>query len=49
MCNFGSPMEYDQRVIVGFLHKEGVQPDQIHTRLKAQFENDANSLHSIQY
>jgi hypothetical protein len=41
-------MEYDQRVIVRFLHKEGVQPDQIHTKLKAQFDDDTHSLRNVQ-
>jgi hypothetical protein len=41
-------MEYDQRIIVRFLHKDGVQSDQIRTRLKAQFEDDTYSLRSVQ-
>jgi hypothetical protein len=42
-------MEYDQGVIVGIRHKEGMEPDQVHTRLKAQFENDTNTLRSVKY
>jgi hypothetical protein len=30
-------MEYDQRVIILFLCKERVSPEEIHTRLEAQF------------
>jgi hypothetical protein len=41
-------MDYDQRVIVCFLHNEHVEPDQICTRLKAQFENDTYSLRRVQ-
>jgi hypothetical protein len=44
-----SSMEYDQRVIVRFLRNEGVQSDQIHTRLKAQFEDDTYNLPRVQY
>jgi DNA-binding transcriptional ArsR family regulator len=41
-------MDYEQRVIVLFLYKEGVLPAEIHTRVKAQFEKDAYSLRSVQ-
>jgi hypothetical protein len=42
-------MKYDQKIIVCFLHNEGVQLDQIHTRVEAQSEDDSNSLNSVQY
>jgi hypothetical protein len=41
-------MDYDQRVIVRFLYKEAVLPAEIHTRVKAQFVEDAYSLRSVQ-
>jgi hypothetical protein len=36
-------MNYEQRVIVRFLCKEGVLPAEIHTRVEAQFGEDAYS------
>jgi hypothetical protein len=48
-ANSWSLMEYDQRIIVRFLHTENMQPDQVHTRLKAQFEDNINSLCNAQY
>jgi hypothetical protein len=30
----------EQRVIIRFLHREGVAPDEIHTRLRAEFGDD---------
>jgi hypothetical protein len=42
-------MDYEQRVIVRFLYKEGVLPVEIHTRVKAQFGEDAYSLRSVQH
>jgi DNA-binding transcriptional ArsR family regulator len=41
-------MDYEQRVIVRFLCKEGVLPAEIHTRVEAQFGEDAYSLRSVQ-
>jgi hypothetical protein len=40
-------MEYDQRIIVRFLHNESMQPDQIHIKLKTQFKNDSYGLRSV--
>jgi hypothetical protein len=38
-----SHMDYEQRVIIRFLQREGVAPDEIHTRLRAQFGDDTYS------
>jgi hypothetical protein len=40
-------MEYEQRIIIRFLHREGVAPDEIHTRLRAQFGDDTDSSRSV--
>jgi hypothetical protein len=41
-------MDFEQRVIIRFLFKEGVDANYIHTRLLAQFEDEASSLRSVQ-
>jgi hypothetical protein len=35
-----SSMDSEQRVIIRFLHREGVAPDEIHTQLRVQFGDD---------
>jgi hypothetical protein len=35
-----SHIDYEQRVIIQFLYREGVSPDEIHIRLRAQFGDD---------
>jgi hypothetical protein len=40
-------MDYEQRVIVRFLYKEGVLPAEIDTRVKALFGEDAYNLRSV--
>jgi hypothetical protein len=45
-CTFrilNSHVDDEQRVIIRFLHREGVAPDEIHTRLRAQFGDDTYS------
>jgi hypothetical protein len=42
-----SHMDYEQMVIIQFLHREGVAPDEILTRLRAQFEDDTYSSRSV--
>jgi histone-lysine N-methyltransferase SETMAR len=41
-------MDFEQRVIIRFLSKEGVDANRIHTRLSAQFRDEAYSLRSVQ-
>jgi hypothetical protein len=41
-------MDSEQRVIVRFLYMKRVAPAEIHTKLKAQYGNDAYSLRSVQ-
>jgi hypothetical protein len=41
-------MDFEQRMIIRFLFKEGVDANDIHTRLLAQFEDEAYSLRSVQ-
>jgi hypothetical protein len=48
LLTFYFSMDYEQRVIMRFLYKEGVFPAEIHTRVKAQFGEDGYSLHIIQ-
>jgi hypothetical protein len=40
-------MEYDQRVIIRFLYKERVSPENIHARLEAQFGDTTYSDRSL--
>jgi histone-lysine N-methyltransferase SETMAR len=40
-------MDFEQRVIIRFLFKEGVDANDIHTRLSAQFGDKAYSLRSV--
>jgi hypothetical protein len=43
-CTFSiltSHMDSEQRVIIRYLYREGVVPDEIHTRLRAQFGDDS--------
>jgi hypothetical protein len=42
-------MDSEQRVIVRFLYREELAPAKIHTRLKAQYGDDAYSLRSVQH
>jgi hypothetical protein len=49
-CTFSiltSHMDSEQRVIIRFLHREGVAPDEIRTRLRAQFGDDTYSSRSV--
>jgi hypothetical protein len=39
-------MEYDQRVVIGFLCKERVPAEDIHARLEAQFGDATSSEYS---
>jgi hypothetical protein len=41
-------MDFEQRVIIRFLFKEGVDANDIHMRLLAQFGDEADSLRSVQ-
>jgi hypothetical protein len=41
-------MDYERRVIMRFLCKEGVLPAEIHTKVEAEFGEDAYSLCSVQ-
>jgi hypothetical protein len=41
-------MDFEQRVIIRFLFKVGVDANDIHTRLLAQFGDEAHSLRSVQ-
>jgi cell division FtsZ-interacting protein ZapD len=41
-------MDFEQRVIIRFLFKEGVDANDIHMRLLAQFRDEASSLRSVQ-
>jgi hypothetical protein len=40
-------MDDEQRVNIQFLHREGVTPDEIHTRLRAQFGDDTHSSRGV--
>jgi hypothetical protein len=40
-------MEYDQRVILRFLCKEGVSAQEVHLSLEVQFGEDAYSARSV--
>jgi hypothetical protein len=40
-------MDFDQRLIIRFLFKEGVNANQIHMRLLAQFGDKAYNLPSV--
>jgi hypothetical protein len=42
-------MEFEQRVIIHFLYREGVEARDIQTQLSAQFEDAAYSLRSVQH
>jgi hypothetical protein len=41
-------MDFEQRVIIRFLFKESIDANDIHTRLLAQFGDEAYSLRSVQ-
>jgi hypothetical protein len=41
-------MDFEQKVIIRFLFKEGVDANDIHTRLLAQFGDETYSLRSVQ-
>jgi hypothetical protein len=41
-------MDFEQRVIIRLLSKEGVDANRIHTRLSAQFRDETYSLRSVQ-
>jgi hypothetical protein len=42
-------MEYDQRMIIRFLSKEGIAADEITTRLQAQFAEHAYKLRTVRF
>jgi hypothetical protein len=42
-------IEYKQRVIIKFLTSESVDTQEIHTRLRAQFSEQAYALRTIQF
>jgi hypothetical protein len=41
-------MDFEQRLVIRFLFKEGVDANDIHTRLLAQFGDETYSLRSVQ-
>jgi hypothetical protein len=43
------PTESEQRIVIKFLANDGLGADEIKAKLRAQFTEDANSLHTMQF